>query len=153
MDTYRAAVACTVRTERYADAVAVLLRFAGACDRAGSHASLARCYLSAVVLFLAQGDPVGAQLGFDDYSAVPGFGRTDESRAAWELLDAYQQADPAAIRKAVGRGVFTGLEQCVIKLAKRLPVGDLKAQAAKLNATRGGGPSEDAAALQDDDLT
>jgi hypothetical protein len=46
MDTFRAAAAAMVRGERLAEAVTVLLRHAGACDRTGSYASLARCYLS-----------------------------------------------------------------------------------------------------------
>jgi len=70
MDTYRAAAAAMVRTERYGEAVTVLLRHAGACDRTGAGASLARCYLSAVVTYLAMGDPVGAEAGYYDFMEV-----------------------------------------------------------------------------------
>ncbi len=67
MDTFRAAAAAMVRSERYAEAVTVLLRHAGACDRTESYASLARCYLSAVVTYLAMGDVVGAEAGYYDF--------------------------------------------------------------------------------------
>jgi hypothetical protein len=70
MDTYRAAAAAMVRSERYGEAVTVLLRHAGACDRTGAGASLARCYLSAVVTYLAMGDPVGAEAGYYDFMEV-----------------------------------------------------------------------------------
>ena len=70
MDTYRAAAAAMVRTERYGEAVTVLLRHAGACDRTGAGASLARCYLSAVVTYLAMGDVVGAEAGYYDFMEV-----------------------------------------------------------------------------------
>ena len=46
MDTFRAAAAAMVRGERLGEAVTVLLRHAGACDRTKSYASLCRCYLS-----------------------------------------------------------------------------------------------------------
>jgi len=155
MDTYRAAAAAMVRGDKLADAVTVLLRHAGACDRTGSPASLARCYLSAVIVYLAMGDPVGAEAGYYDFMEVPAFERSEEGRAAWELLDAYQQGDAAAVRVCAGRGVMTGLEQVFIKLVKKLPLGDFAAQAAALNAARGGGPSAAAAELEelDGDLT
>lgn len=153
MDTYRAAEAAMIKTEKLGEAVTVFLRHAGACDRVGSHASLARCYLSAVIVYLTMCDPVGAEHGYHDFMEVDSFEKSEEARAAWELLDAYQQGDVAALKKVTARGVFTGLEQCVIKLAKKLPVGDFAGQAAKLNAARGGGPSADAAALESEDLT
>ena len=153
MDTYRAAAAAMIRTERYAEAVTVLLRHAGACDRTGASASLARCYLSAVVTYLAMGEPVSAEAGYSDFMEVPQFEKSEEARAAWELLDAYQQCDEAAVKKCAARGVFTGLEQVFIKLVKKLPIGDFAKQAAALNKARGGGPSVEAAELEDDNLT
>ena len=153
MDTYRAAAAAMIRTERYAEAVTVLLRHAGACDRTGASASLARCYLSAVVTYLAMGEPVSAEAGYYDFMEVPQFEKSEEARAAWELLDAYQQGDEAAVKKCAARGVFTGLEQVFIKLVKKLPMGDFAKQAAALNKARGGGPSVEAAELEDDNLT
>ena len=84
---------------------------------------------------------------------MPQFEKSEEAGAAWALLDAYQQCDEAAVKKAVSRGVFTGLEQVFIKLAKKLPVGDFRKQAAALNKARGGGPSVEAEELEDDNLT
>ena len=155
MDTYRAAAAAMARQEKWHECVTVLLRHAGACDRVGSYASLARCYLSAVVVYLAMGEPVSAEHGYYDYMEVPQFEKTEEARACWELLDAYQQSDLEALKKTVGRGVFTGLEQVFIKLSKKLPLGDCARQAQQLNAARGGGPSQLAQELaaEDGDLT
>ncbi len=153
MDTFRAAAAAMVRAERYAEAVTVLLRHAGACDRCEMFASLAKCYLSAVVTYLVMGDPVAAEAGYYDFMEVPQFEKSEEAGAAWALLDAYQQGDAAAVKKCAARGVFTGLEQVFIKLVKKLPAGDFGAQAAALNRARGGGPSALAAELEDGDLT
>ena len=72
MDTYRAAAAAMVRSERYGEAVTVLLRHAGACDRTQSYASLSRCYLSAVVTYLYMGDVVGAEAGYYDFMEARG---------------------------------------------------------------------------------
>jgi hypothetical protein len=80
---------------------------------------------------------------------VPEFERSEEAGAAWALLDAYQQCDAAAVKTCAARGVFTGLEQVFIKLAKKLPSGDFARQAAALNKARGGGPSVDAAELEE----
>ena len=153
MDTYRAAASAMAKMERWHDCVTVLLRHAGACDATGSYNSLCKCYLSAVIVYLAMGDPVNAEHGYYDYMEVPQFEKSEEARAAWEVLDAYQQCDEAALKKAVSRGVFTGLEQVFIKLAKKLPIGDFKKQAAALNTARGGGPSAEAQDLDDDNLT
>ncbi len=84
---------------------------------------------------------------------MPEFEKSEEAGAAWALLDAYQQADEAAVKKCVARGVFTGLEQVFIKLAKKLPLGDFRKQAAALNKSRGGGPSVEAEDLDDGNLT
>jgi len=153
MDVYRAAAAAMIKQGKYHEAITVLLRHAGACDRTQSYAQLARCYLSAVVVYLALGEPVEAEHGYYDYMEVEQFERSEEARAAWELLDCYQQGEEPLLKKCVARGVFTGLEQCVLKLAKKLPMGDFAKQAAQLNASRGGGPSADAEALDDDNLT
>jgi hypothetical protein len=153
MDTYRAAASAMAKMERWHDCITVLLRHAGACDKTGSNSSLCKCYLSAVIVYLAMGDPVNAEHGYYDYMELPQFEKSEEARAAWELLDAYGQCDEAALKKAVSRGVFTGLEQVFIKLAKKLPLGDFAKQAAALNAARGGGPSADAVELDDDNLT
>ena len=180
MDIYRAAAAAMVRQEKFHEAITVLLRHAGvrarahvpppprgagltrvtrrrpllqSCDRVQSYASLTRCYLSAIVVYLTLGEVAQAQEGYYDYMEVEQFERSEEARAAWELLDCYQQADLPRLKKVTAGGVFSSLEQCFIKLAKKLPVGDFGKQAAALNASRGGGPSEDAAALDDGDLT
>jgi len=155
MDTYRAAAAAMVRQDKLHEAVTVLLRHAGSCDRVQSYAQLARCYLSAVVAHLSLGEVLLAQEGFYDYAQVEEFERSEEGRAAAELLDCYGQGDEKRLKKVVAGGVFSTLEQPFIKLAKKLPVGDFARQAAALNTSRGGGPSEDAAALAelDDDLT
>ena len=108
---------------------------------------------AAVVTYLAMGDAVGAEAGYYDFMEVPQFEKSEEARAAWELLDAYQQCDEKAVKVCTARGVFTGLEQVFIKLAKKLPAGDFAKQAAALNKARGGGPSVEAAELDDGDLT
>jgi hypothetical protein len=118
-----------------------------------SYATLARCYLSAVVVYLAMGDPVSAEHGYYDYMEVPQFEATEEARAAWELLDCYQQGDKDALKRCCARGVFSGLEQPFVRLVKKLPLGDFERQSSALNAARGGGPSADAAALDEGDLT
>lgn len=41
-----------IRTEKYSDAVGILLRFAAACDTTGAHVSQCKAYLGAVVVWL-----------------------------------------------------------------------------------------------------
>ena len=56
----------------------------------------------------------------------------------------------------MAQGVFTGLENSVIRVVKKLPYGDLQKQAAALNKSRGGGEGSGWAAdagVDEDDLT
>lgn len=51
----RQAIAQLVRTEKWADAVSMLLRFAASCDGAGARNSQCKAYLGAVVVWLYAG--------------------------------------------------------------------------------------------------
>ncbi len=51
----RQAVAQLVRSEKWADAVSMLLRFAASCDASGARNSQCKAYLGAVVVWLHAG--------------------------------------------------------------------------------------------------
>ena len=72
----RQAVAQLLRAERWADATAMLLRFAASCDGAGARNSQCKAYLGAVVVWLYAGKAKDAWITYQ-------VRRGGEGRSAW----------------------------------------------------------------------
>lgn len=149
-DTYRQAIAHLLRSQRWADAVVMLARFAASCGASGARASQAKAYLSSVVVWLHAGDAAQAWASYQDALAVDAFASSDEAFAAEAVLGAYRGGDAAAVAAAVkAHHAFGHLDSQLARLAKRLPQGaDLGRMAAQLGGQAGGG-EEDA----EEDLT
>lgn len=143
-DAFRSAVALHLKAKRPADAVATLLRFAQSCEKAGQTASLAKAYVSAVLVWLDAGDAAEAEMTYADIAEVPAFSRSDEAAAAWQLLDAVRDGDAAALKAAVKKNhCLDHLDQAFVRIARGLPSPgtDLAAMSAQLK--KGGGVTED----------
>ena len=121
-DTYRSAIGHAVRSERWAEAVAILVRFAAACLNINAMNSLCKSYLGAVVVWLHAGDANAAWCTYQDALGVVEFNTSQEAVAAEELLNAYRAADSEAIAGVVSsQHCYTHLEPCIARLAKKLP--------------------------------
>jgi len=120
-DTYRSAIGHSVRSERWAEAVAILVRFAAACLGVNAINSLCKSYLGAVVVWLHAGDANAAWCTYQDALGVVEFQTSQEAVAAEELLNAYRAADSEAIAGVVSsQHCYTHLEPCIARLAKKL---------------------------------
>lgn len=123
-DTYRSAIGHAVRSERWAEAVAILVRFAAACLGINAINSLCKSYLGAVVVWLHAGDANAAWCTYQDALGVVEFQTSQEAVAAEELFNAYRAVDSEAIAGVVSsQHCYTHLEPCIARLAKKLSQG------------------------------
>lgn len=141
-DIFRQAIAHLVRQQQWSDAVAMLMRFAAACDACSARNSECKAYLGAVVVWLYAEQASSAWATYQDALGVDAFMSSDEAFAADALFDAYRTADPGVVAETVKRNqVFVHLDNQLARLAKKLPQGDLAAQAAALGGDGGALPA------------
>ncbi|KAK9832485.1 hypothetical protein WJX81_001089 [Elliptochloris bilobata] len=133
-DVYRQAIGASLRMGRSAEGVCMLLRWAAAAGEAGLHASQAKAYLGAVVVWLHAGDAAQADAVYQDAMDVAVFARSEQAAAGGTLLDAYRSGSAERVRRCVAGALalFGDLDNQVARLARKLPDGDLQAMAAVL---------------------
>jgi tetratricopeptide (TPR) repeat protein len=144
-DLYRAAAALYIKMEKYSDAAAFFLRLGSAADKCNALNSQCKAYLSVIIIYLYAHDFQQAQKCYNDCSEVQAFLNSDQNRCAMKLLSAYEEGDAEEIKRIGQSSAFNHLDHVVIRLARKLPTGDL--QAIKKAADDG----EDS--LDEDDLT
>lgn len=144
-DLYRAATSVYIKLEKYTDAATFLLRLALAADKCNATHSQCKAYLSAIIVYLYAHDFQQAEKCYNDCCQVDAFMNSDQNRAASRLLSAYTDADVEEIKHAAQSGTVSNLDHVIIKLARKLPTGDVT------GFKRGAIETEDA--LDEDDLT
>ncbi|KAL6652019.1 hypothetical protein ACP70R_010944 [Stipagrostis hirtigluma subsp. patula] len=145
-DLYRAAAALYIKLEKYSDAAAFFLRLGSAADKCNAINSQCKAYLSAIIVYLYAHDFQQAQKCYNDCSEVQAFLNSDQNRCAMKLLSAYEEGDAEEIKRIAQSSAFNHLDHVVIRLARKLPTGDLQA-IVKDKADDGEEP------LDEDDLT
>nr|CAB3488290.1 unnamed protein product [Digitaria exilis] len=144
-DLYRAAAALYIKMEKYSDAAAFFLRLGSAADKCNAINSQCKAYLSAIIIYLYAHDFQQAQKCYNDCSEVQAFLSSDQNRCAMKLLSAYEEGDAEEIKRIGQSSAFNHLDHVVIRLARKLPTGDV--QAIKKAADDG------EESLDEDDLT
>ncbi|KAH6758881.1 gamma-soluble NSF attachment protein [Perilla frutescens var. frutescens] len=144
-DLYRAATSVYIKLEKYTDAATFLLRLALAADKCNATHSQCKAYLSAIIVYLYAHDFQQAEKCYNDCCQVDAFMNSDQNRAASRLLSAYADADVEEIKRAAQSSIVSNLDHVIIKIARKLPTGDVT------GFKRGAIETEDA--LDEDDLT
>ncbi|KAL3616783.1 hypothetical protein CASFOL_039177 [Castilleja foliolosa] len=144
-DLYRAGTSIYVKLEKYTDAATFLLRLALAADKSNATHSQCKAYLSAVIVYLYAHDFQQAEKCHNDCCQVEAFFNSDQNRAATRLLSAYTDGDVEEIKRAAQSSIISNLDHVIIKLARKLPTGDVSAF--RRGAVEEGEP------LDEDDLT
>ncbi|KAH7654409.1 NSF attachment protein [Dioscorea alata] len=145
-DLYRAATAIYVKLEKYTDAASVLLRWALAANKCNAVHSQCKAYLSAVIVYLYANDFQQASKCYNDCSQIETFLNSDQSRCATKLLSAYEDGDAEEIKRIGQSSTISNLDHVIIRLARKLPTGDLKD--IKIESSR-----EEEEPLDENDLT
>lgn len=137
-DLYRQASASLVRSQKYAAAVSMLLRFGATCEKSGASQSLVKSYLGAIVIWLYAGDAKQAWQVYQEVLGVDMFATSDEAFAADALFEAYRSGNAELIRKVVAsKTVFKFLDASIGRLAMKLPSTNLPAMARDLGGVMG----------------
>ncbi|XP_073004437.1 gamma-soluble NSF attachment protein [Typha latifolia] len=125
-DLYRAATSIYIKLERYTDAAAFLLRWGVAADKCNAVNSQCKAYLCAIIVYLYANDFQQAQKCYNDCSQVAAFLNSDQNRCAMKLLSAYEEGDAEEIKRVAHSSAISNLDHVIIRLARKLPTGDLK---------------------------
>jgi len=143
-DLFRQAIGLYIRTQKYPEAVGMLLRFAAACDTIGAAVSQCKAYLGAVVVWLFAGNGHQAWAVYQDALEVDAFAQSDEAFAAEALFEAYKTGTAEDVKSCIAKkNIFFDLDNNVARCAKKLPNGPLQSIAAAL-----GGPTDVSAAVK-----
>ncbi|KAJ9691359.1 hypothetical protein PVL29_013516 [Vitis rotundifolia] len=145
-DLYRAATSVYIKLEKYADAATFLLRWGLAADKCKATHSQFKAYLSAIVVYLYAHDFKEAEKCYNDCSQIDAFLSSDQGRCASKLLSAYAEGDIEEIKRVAQSSTISNLDHMIIRLARKLPTGDVSAM--KANAG-----NEQEEPLDEDDLT
>ncbi|XP_021823682.1 gamma-soluble NSF attachment protein [Prunus avium] len=145
-DLYRAATSVYIKLEKYTDAAAFLLRWGLAADKCNATNSQCKAYLSAIIVYLYVHDIKQAEKCYNDCSQVDTFSRSDQCRFASKLFSAYTEGDVEEIKRLSQSSTVNNLDHMVIRLARKLPTGDVSAL-----KTRASDEQEEP--LDEDDLT
>ncbi|CAH9130847.1 unnamed protein product [Cuscuta epithymum] len=124
-DLYSAAARVYIKLEKYADAAAILLRWASAADKCNATHSQCKAYLSAIIVHLYAHDFKEAEKCFNDCCQIEAFSNSDQGQRASELLSAYIEGDEEKIKRIGQSSIVSHLDNSIIKLARKLPTGDV----------------------------
>lgn len=141
-DLYRACASVYIKLEKFADAATFFLRLGVAADKCDATNSQCKAYLSAIIVYLYGHDLKQAEKCYNDCSQIDAFLKSDQNRTASRLLTAYNEGDIEEIKKVACSSTVNNLDHAIIKLARKLPTGDVTA--VQMNA------GDD---LDEDDLT
>lgn len=126
-DLYRAATSVYIKLEKFTDAAATLLRWGLAADKCNATNSQCKAYLSAIIVYLYLHDSTQAEKCYNDCSQIDAFLRSDQNRCATKLLSAYAEGAVEEIKHIAQSSTITHLDHVIIRLARKLPTGDVAA--------------------------
>uniref|UniRef100_A0A7N0V8M1 Gamma-soluble NSF attachment protein n=1 Tax=Kalanchoe fedtschenkoi TaxID=63787 RepID=A0A7N0V8M1_KALFE len=145
-DLYRDATSLYVKLEKYGDAASLLLRWGLSADKCNATQSQCKAYLSAIIVYLYANDFKQAEKCFNDCCQIDVFLGSDQGRCASKLISAYREGDGEEIKRVAQSSTVSHLDHVIIKLARKLPTGDV-------SAFRSEALDEQEEALDEDDLT
>lgn len=153
-DLYREGLNLLIRHKRYEDAGVLLMRWGQACDQADAKHTQNKVYMNAVLIWLYLEDVVQANNTYLECLQVDGFESSDEASAVSDLLDAYRMGDPELVKQCMKTNrTFSHTDNCIARLARQLPMGDVSSLATQLENACGLGGPDDTCELDEDDLT
>ncbi|MED6195500.1 hypothetical protein PIB30_038446 [Stylosanthes scabra] len=117
-DLYRAATNVYIKLEKYTDAAALMLKLGLAAEKSNAINSQCKAYLSAVIIYLYAHDFKQAEKCYNDCSH-------DQNRCASKLLAAYTDGDVEEIKRVAQSSAISHLDNVIIKIARKLPTGDV----------------------------
>ncbi|GLJ40160.1 hypothetical protein SUGI_0823620 [Cryptomeria japonica] len=127
-DIYRDAANLYLKLERFSDAATILLRWGLAADKTKAIYSQCKAYLSAIIVYLYAHDFKQAEQCYNDCSQINAFSNSDQNYCAEKLLQAYREADVEDIKHiAQSSSAISNLDHMIIRLARKLPTGDMNA--------------------------
>lgn len=134
-DIYRQAIMHAVKSKKWVDAVTIELKFAVASYSGNAMSTMAKSYLSAVVIYLYSENGKLAWQTYQDALGVSEFASSDQAFAAEDLIAAYRSKSKETIESAISKHAsFKFLDNCIARLVKNLSKTDVAKTAVGLGA-------------------
>ncbi|KAL2938249.1 Gamma-soluble NSF attachment protein [Bienertia sinuspersici] len=124
-DLYRAAASVYIKLEKFEDAATMLLRLGLAADKCSAKNSQCKAYLSAIIVYLYIHDFKQAEKCYNDCLQTDVFMGSDQFRVASKLISAYREGDIEEIKRIGQSSNISSLDHVIIRLARKLPTGEL----------------------------
>ncbi|KAL2553269.1 Gamma-soluble NSF attachment protein [Forsythia ovata] len=119
--------ACDALEEDGKEQMAFDLYRAATTDKCNATHSQCKAYLIAIIVYLYAHDFQQAEKCYNNCCQVEAFVNSDQNRAASRLLSAYTEGDVEEIKRAAQSRIISNLDYMIIKLARKLPTGDVSA--------------------------
>lgn len=143
-DIFRQAIALLIKSEKWADAVDLLLKLGTVSQTSSSVNTQCKSYLGAIVVWLYAANIKQAWQVFQDCLDISNFVSSQEAFAADALMLAYRMGSADAIQKVIEeKHVFKHLDNQLARLARKLPTGTLSSLSEQIDVLMGGGKAED----------
>eukprot|EP01135_Chromosphaera_perkinsii_P003805 Nk52_evm51s255 gene=Nk52_evmTU51s255 len=84
--------------------------------------NLFKIFLTLILLHLHLNDEVAASKFYEDSLHTPGFLKSEESRAAHEAIQAFEEGDQESLDSTISKQTFRFLDNEVLKFCKQLSV-------------------------------
>lgn len=126
-DLYRDAARVYLKLEKYEDAASILISLALAADKCNATHSQCKAYLSAIIVYLYAHDFKQAEKCYNDCCQVEVFMNSDQGHCAGKFLSAYAEGDVENIKRVAQSSTVSNLDHTIIKIARKLPTGDVSA--------------------------
>ncbi|KAG0366006.1 hypothetical protein BC939DRAFT_448103 [Gamsiella multidivaricata] len=121
-DTYKRTISLLVKHRRFDKATEILIRLGNVQAGTANKFAYYKTLLSVIIVQLAAGDEVEAGKKFQEFCAVDGFVRSEESAVAHAMLDAFEHRDQNYYNQAAARQHVGFLDNEVARLARSIVI-------------------------------
>lgn len=145
-----------IHLQKYDEALAGLKREIDYLAAVENFPAISRVLIGAILVYLKQSDPVGAEQFYNSALGYPGFGDSEEAALIDELIQTYSDGDEEGCRAALASPTIKFMDNAFAKLARDMEIPAGMGRRAPRNQETAGIPSgtnqSSRAQLEDEDL-
>lgn len=111
-----------IHLQRYDDALHDLKKEIDLLASVENYPAISRVLIGAILVYLKQGDPVGAEHFYNSSLGYPGFGDSEEGALLEELIQTYSDGDEEGCRAALASPTIKFMDNAFAKLARDMEI-------------------------------
>ncbi|XP_060081056.1 gamma-soluble NSF attachment protein-like [Ylistrum balloti] len=111
-----------IHLQKYDEALTALKREIDFLASVENFPAISRVLIGAILVYLKQGDPVGAEQFYNSALGYPGFGDSEEAALIDELIQTYSDGDEEGCRAALSSPTIKFMDNAFAKLARDMEI-------------------------------